>query len=267
MMPENFISIHRDASMEIWVYHHSYVTCSSAVYTAFDKFSKNVRTTYKEPIWCDKDDHSFLQAFYEDNRGLLQYYKRRKNESDSYIVEQISLLEHLETTGKCPPKLNNTTEALMYYTEGRPAMLANQYHEDAWWKRLCGAIQKIYPHLEVTHTAERAMKFPVAQEKSSGLPCEHVSCYLFRGSSDITVTHRPRHRSVTYRPIVCAATTSTEESSDDSSAEELIEVKHQADPQTYKIPPHWASGRLDCIEVNYRHPEYCHVRCNMTPSM
>ena len=30
---------------------------------------------------------------------------------------------------------------------------------------------------------------------------------------------------------------------------------------------HWASGRLDRMEVNYRHPEYCHVRCNMTPSM
>lgn len=30
---------------------------------------------------------------------------------------------------------------------------------------------------------------------------------------------------------------------------------------------HWASGRLDQLEVNYRHPEYCHVRCNMTPSM
>ena len=70
----------------------------------------------------------------------------------------------------------------MYYTEGRPAMLANQYHEDAWWKRLCGAIQKIYPHLEVTHTAERAMKFPVAQEKSTHTCLE--ARYL---------THRPRH--------------------------------------------------------------------------
>ena len=26
---------------------------------------------------------------------------------------------------------------------------------------------------------------------------------------------------------------------------------------------HWASGRLDRLEVNYRHPEYCHVRCSM----
>lgn len=30
---------------------------------------------------------------------------------------------------------------------------------------------------------------------------------------------------------------------------------------------HWASGRLDGLEVNYRHPQYCHVRCCMTPSM
>ena len=30
---------------------------------------------------------------------------------------------------------------------------------------------------------------------------------------------------------------------------------------------HWASGRLDQLEVNYRHPEYCHIRCKMTPSM
>ena len=27
------------------------------------------------------------------------------------------------------------------------------------------------------------------------------------------------------------------------------------------------SGRLDRLEVNYRHPQYCHVRCCMTPSM
>lgn len=30
---------------------------------------------------------------------------------------------------------------------------------------------------------------------------------------------------------------------------------------------HWASGRLDSLEINYRHPDYCHVRCKMTPSM
>lgn len=30
---------------------------------------------------------------------------------------------------------------------------------------------------------------------------------------------------------------------------------------------HWALGRLDCPEVNYKHPHFCHVRCNMTPSM
>ena len=30
---------------------------------------------------------------------------------------------------------------------------------------------------------------------------------------------------------------------------------------------HWASGRLDRLEVNYRHPHFCHVHCNMTPSM
>lgn len=30
---------------------------------------------------------------------------------------------------------------------------------------------------------------------------------------------------------------------------------------------HWASGRLDCLEVNCRHPHFCHVRCSMTPSM
>lgn len=30
---------------------------------------------------------------------------------------------------------------------------------------------------------------------------------------------------------------------------------------------HWASGRLDRLEVNCRHPHFCHVRCNMTPSM
>ena len=30
---------------------------------------------------------------------------------------------------------------------------------------------------------------------------------------------------------------------------------------------HWASGRLQEMEVNTKHPSYCHVRCTMTPSM
>lgn len=30
---------------------------------------------------------------------------------------------------------------------------------------------------------------------------------------------------------------------------------------------HWSSGRLDHLEVQYKHPVYCHVRCQMTPSM
>ena len=30
---------------------------------------------------------------------------------------------------------------------------------------------------------------------------------------------------------------------------------------------HWASGRLDRLEVHCTHPHFCYVRCNMTPSM
>ena len=29
----------------------------------------------------------------------------------------------------------------------------------------------------------------------------------------------------------------------------------------------WASGRLEEMEVNTNHPEYCHVHCKMKPSM
>lgn len=30
---------------------------------------------------------------------------------------------------------------------------------------------------------------------------------------------------------------------------------------------HWASGRLEEIQVKTNHPEFCHVRCTMKPSM
>ena len=30
---------------------------------------------------------------------------------------------------------------------------------------------------------------------------------------------------------------------------------------------HWASGRLDQLQVHTKHPEYCHVRGTTTPSM
>ena len=30
---------------------------------------------------------------------------------------------------------------------------------------------------------------------------------------------------------------------------------------------HWASGRLEHLEININNPSYCHVRSNMKPSM
>jgi hypothetical protein len=30
---------------------------------------------------------------------------------------------------------------------------------------------------------------------------------------------------------------------------------------------HWASGRVNNIEVNIRHPYYCHIRSTIAPSM
>ena len=30
---------------------------------------------------------------------------------------------------------------------------------------------------------------------------------------------------------------------------------------------HWASGRMEKLEVNYHNPTFCHVRCTMKPSM
>lgn len=30
---------------------------------------------------------------------------------------------------------------------------------------------------------------------------------------------------------------------------------------------HWASGRMEDMEVNTNHPDYCYVRCMMKPSM
>ena len=30
---------------------------------------------------------------------------------------------------------------------------------------------------------------------------------------------------------------------------------------------HWASGRMEKLEVNYRNPTFCHIRCTMKPSM
>ena len=30
---------------------------------------------------------------------------------------------------------------------------------------------------------------------------------------------------------------------------------------------HWSSGRVAKIEINSRNPHFCHVRCQMSPSM
>ena len=30
---------------------------------------------------------------------------------------------------------------------------------------------------------------------------------------------------------------------------------------------HWASGRMEFMEVNTHNPDYCHIRSNMKPSM
>ena len=120
-----FRCIYSNDSVSVWVYYHEhYVTCSSAVYTAFTKLSANVKTTYTPPKWCNKKDHYLLQAFYEDNRGLLEYYRIK---SDQSLLRQIDLLDSL-LKGDCPQL--NSTEALMYHTYGNTSMTANQYHED-----------------------------------------------------------------------------------------------------------------------------------------
>ena len=30
---------------------------------------------------------------------------------------------------------------------------------------------------------------------------------------------------------------------------------------------HWKSGRINNIEVNLKHPNYCHIKCSVKPSM
>lgn len=30
---------------------------------------------------------------------------------------------------------------------------------------------------------------------------------------------------------------------------------------------HWSSGRLSALEGNISHPQFCHIQCQMTPSM
>ena len=30
---------------------------------------------------------------------------------------------------------------------------------------------------------------------------------------------------------------------------------------------HWSSGRMDHLEINVKHPHFCHMRCQMMPSM
>ena len=30
---------------------------------------------------------------------------------------------------------------------------------------------------------------------------------------------------------------------------------------------HWSCGRLNNLEINVQHPKFCHVRCELTPSM
>ena len=30
---------------------------------------------------------------------------------------------------------------------------------------------------------------------------------------------------------------------------------------------HWASGHIDCLDVNIQHPDYCHIQSVMKPSM
>ena len=35
----------------------------------------------------------------------------------------------------------------------------------------------------------------------------------------------------------------------------------------YPLYTHWASGRLDNLEINSQHPHYCHIRSIMKPSV
>ncbi len=48
-------------------------------------------------------------------------------------------------------------------------------------------------------------------------------------------------------------------------------VGHVGDHGTFRALArgytHWSSGRLEEVQINTNHPQYCHVRCKMKPSM
>ena len=52
-----------------------------------------------------------------------------------------------------------------------------------------------------------------------------------------------------------------------SGAGRVCDVEGTTFRALYKGYNHWASGRVDKIEVNTQNPFYCFIRCSVTPSM
>lgn len=227
-------SFQRVRTSNVWVYMHAtHVSASNAEYNNFAHCLDVEK--YREPYdYCrDRSNHYILQPFFSDNTSLQDDWEYEVSKAGEH--EQLrALLQQLKSQ-----MAGLMEEDLFSFQVCHNGCM---WDENTWSKRLVGALRQHLPNQTATYTAEDGLKFKSKAASRSGLDSlELVKCFLFHGSTDITLKDSTL-LAVEYPPP---------HDSQSSGDEKCIENGKKSDPiQEYppKIGQLWACMHISIVE-------------------
>ena len=221
----------RVADTPIWLYQHgTHVNCSVAKYLNFKDMCAVTSHICDDLPKCTNPNHDRLEPFFHDNCGLKKVYTSLTSSQD---VERKAYAER---------QLRKVTQVFdghisdnetPFFSNGIAELRPSQYSENVWSKRLTYALKEFLPHDlrdKVNYTAEDEPYFGMRQVLKSKIPNESylLSCYIFKGASDITIKNEP---------ITVTVDDANDEDTTSTSGEECsIENGKQSDAISSSMP-------------------------------
>lgn len=170
---------------------------------------------------CASHSHChMLEPYFSDNYMLMEKWAE-----GGYT----QLVKELKAEIQNNPDLDDG----IFASQGAVDSSGNEWEENTWTKRLVGALQRHLPNHNVKYTAELGLRFATTQSPLSGLGTDSrvLRCYIFRGSSDSTITTTNK-----VVPLGVGATPPAAATGGQSPQSEEESIAKQAAPQS-KFPP------------------------------
>ncbi len=198
----------------VYVYQHTnHATCSGTKLSQLETCEFSLNRVERGILACETKDHYALMPFFMGNAAVLMQYEDLKSKDDSlFKLGEVEELVKIVRDGKdC---LNTPYTA--------PLSLPNNWIENEWTQRLVPGIQRLFPNMNVTYTAEMGLSWhTVLVQRHLRAELSRERHFLFRGSPDIVINR------IIAVSLQGASQVDNTESSDEDS---LVENSRQPHP-------------------------------------